>query len=111
MIRVFISGVILAPLPIITSSVADHCSAVLFCERMNSRVCLSWAFSVISASISASVLVEEEAVGAETAVGLEAETAVELDDETAVGCGAGGFCVEVGAHAETTKIMIAIRRK
>jgi hypothetical protein len=55
--------------------------------------------------------VEVEAVGAETAVGLEVETAVGLDDETAVACGAGGFCVEVGAHAETTKITIAIRSK
>jgi len=83
-------------------------------------VCLSWTFSKISASISASVLVAVAGVATiarlvdAMAVGCGAvcvAASVELDEETAVGCEAGGFCVAFGAHAETTKTIIAISRK
>jgi hypothetical protein len=38
--------------PIILSTVEDHCSAVLFCERVKSSMCMSWIFSVISAGFA-----------------------------------------------------------
>ena len=83
-------------------------------------MCLSWTYSKISASISASVLVAVAGVATiaklvdATAVGCSAvcvAASVELVDATALGCGAGGFRVAFGAHAETTKMIIAISRK